>query len=133
MTTRVDGRTPWTGPPKRPHHAADPTNQPTAHHHTHRPPNRVYGPALVTALAGTRVVGTAGGYEYTLTLFHNLTQRKTSDGPSAVGVALGVWERWEVVEEGKGGFLMRFSDGEDCAAAANMSRAAVVKVGVRLI
>lgn len=76
------------------------------------------------------MVGTAGGYEYTLTLFHNLMQRKTSDGPSAVGVGLGIWERWEVLEEkGDAGFLMRFSDGEDCVAAANMSRAAVVKVG----
>lgn len=74
-------------------------------------------------------MGTAGGYEYTLTLFHNLTQRKVSDGPSALANRLGVWERWEVQEEkGDGGFLMRFSDGDDCAAAANVSRAAVVKV-----
>ena len=98
-----------------------------------RPPNLPYGPAIVTKLAGTRVVGSAGSYDYTLTLFHNLTQRKTSDGPSAPAVRLGIWERWEVDAAGAGGggggggFFMKFSDGDDCAAAANMSRSLLVK------
>lgn len=48
-----------------------------------------------------------------------------------------MWDRWEVVEEGErsggGGFLMHFTDGDDCAASGNMSRAVVIKVSGSLV